>query len=98
MALEYFPTAQSMQVETDIAPGLVEYLPAGHGMHDDEWMLPCVVEYFPAEQFWHVNAAVSGENLPCGHSSQSVSASLPSVDENLPCTHSVQMVDPEMAE
>ena len=46
-----------MQVETDIAPGLVEYLPAGHGMHDDEWMLPCVVEYVPAEQVWHANAA-----------------------------------------
>ena len=87
-----------MQVETDIAPGLVEYLPAGHGMHDDEWMLPCVVEYVPAEQVWHANAAVSGENLPRGHSSQSVSASLPSVDENLPCTHCIQMVDPEMAE
>ena len=89
------PAGQSLQLDSDVAPGVFEYLPAAQSIQKLSELLPAIGEYFPLghclQKFTEFAASV-GEYLPALQSPQTTSLVAPSETcvEYLPAAQGIQ--------
>ena len=83
-AAEYVPGPHSSQSVSLSLPSDARYLPSAQEIQVAELVCCFAIEYLPVSHLVQTDAFSSAEYVPGPHSTQSVSASLPSVSRYLP--------------